>query len=427
MNDMLVTSSPERLLPGQDENEVPPRAQRDLNRPGPPEGREPRHLGGKSPRAGTGVSRASRLARLLAATGKSIATLAIVMAALLVAIVTWQSYVLAPWTRNGSIRVQVANVAPQVSGQIIELLVSDNQYVQQGEPLYVIDPINFEIARDVSIAQVAQAAADLELKEVESKRRQSLSNLSTSREEQQIYAAAAAEAKAAFSAAQQRQAQAELDLKRTRVLSPVTGYVTNLLLRVGDFAITGNSNVTIIDAGSYWIDGYFEETKMGGVCVNDRVDAQLMGYSTPIVGHVETITRGISVSNATVGAQGLPNVDPVYTWVRLAQRVPVRIAIDEVPSGVPLVSGMTATVTIRQRDDGSHLSLLERGYAIAASSIMSLLSGPPPSRPGCLPVMTHVPAQDEALPVPVEPPEESAEKVAPGIAPGLNASPKLVD
>ena len=113
-----------------------------------------------------------------------------------------------------------------------------------------------------------------------------------------------------------------MDLKRTTVVSPVTGYVTNLLLRVGDFAAAGNSNVTVINTESFWIDGYFEETKMARVCVNDRVEAQLMGYSAPIVGHVETVTRGISVSNAAAGAQGLPNVDPIYTWVRLARRGP---------------------------------------------------------------------------------------------------------
>ena len=103
----------------------------------------------------------------------------------------------------------------------------------------------------------------------------------------------------------------------------------------------------MIDADSYWIDGYFEETKMAHICIGDRAEAKLMGYRDPIVGRVQTVTRGISVSNAAPSTQGLPNVDPVYTWVRLAQRVPVRIRITDVPAGVPLVSGMTVTVTIR--------------------------------------------------------------------------------
>src|SRR5262249_10767966 len=154
----------------------------------------------------------------------------------------------------------------------------------------------------------------------------------------------ALQANAAVDAAQEQVAQAEINLQRTEVRSPVNGFVTNLLLRVGNYAALGSSNISIIDTDSYWIDGYFEETRLARLCAGDRAEAKLMGYSSPIIGHVATVTRGVSVSNAAVAAQGLPNVNPVYTWVRLAQRVPVRIAIDEVPPGVPLVSGLTATV-----------------------------------------------------------------------------------
>src|SRR6202023_1837739 len=196
-------------------------------------------------------------------------------------------------------------------------------------------------------AQAQQRAADLQVKQVQSERRQHLSDLATSPEQQQVYAGAAVQARAAFEAAQQQVAQAEINLRRSQVRSPVNGYVTNLLMRVGDYAQAGTNNISVIDADSYWIDGYFEETKMAHVCVGDRAEAALMGYRDPIVGRVQTVTRGISVSNATPSTQGLPNVDPVYTWVRLAQRVPVRIKITDVPAGIPLVSGMTATVTIR--------------------------------------------------------------------------------
>jgi hypothetical protein len=199
------------------------------------------------------------------------------------------------------------------------------------------------------------------------------------------------------------------------------------LLRVGDFAAAGSSNITVIDSESFWIDGYFEETKMARVCINDRVEAQLMGYSAPIVGHVETVTRGISVENAAAGAQGLPNVDPIYTWVRLAQRVPVRIAIDQVPSGVPLVSGMTATVTIKQAGEGKRETLFDRGYANVIGSLSSLVYGPPPPRSGCLPVMSNQAAPGESVPVQSEPESQSPEEVEPGIAPGLDVSPKVAD
>ena len=128
-----------------------------------------------------------------------------------------------------------------------------------------------------------------------------------------------------------RIAEADINLKRTQVRSPVNGYVTNLLMRVGDYAHVGTTNISVIDADSYWVDGYFEETKMAQICVGDRAEAVLMGYRDPIVGRVESVTRGVSVSNAAPGTQGLPNVDPVYTWVRLAQRVPIRIKITDVP------------------------------------------------------------------------------------------------
>jgi multidrug resistance efflux pump len=164
----------------------------------------------------------------------------------------------------------------------------------------------------------------------------------------------------------------------------VNGIVTNLLLREGDYAREGVTNVSIIDTDSYWIDGYFEETKLARLCVGDRAEAKLMGYSAPIIGHIATVTRGVSVSNAAASTQGLPNVDPVYTWVRLAQRVPVRIAIDHVPPGVPLVSGLTATVTIRDGKDGENGTLLQRVRAELETSFFGLI-GEASARPGCIP------------------------------------------
>lgn len=384
----------------------------------------PEDNGARPPSVADAPKPRDRTRHFVLAAGKHLATLAIALVAILIAIVTWQDYVMAPWTRNGSVRVQVANVAPQVSGQIVELHVNDNQFVRQGDLLYVIDPFDFEVAVRTSKAQLEQAAADVELKQVESDRRQHLSTLATTPEEQQTFAASAAEAKATFDAAQQQLAQAELNLKRTRVVSPVTGYVTNLLLRVGDFSAVGNSNISVIDSESFWIDGYFEETKMARICVGARAEAKLMGYSEPIVGRVETITRGISVSNAAPGTQGLPSVDPIYTWVRLAQRVPVRIAIDHVPEGVPLVSGMTATVTIMQPAEPGRQDGFSRAYATVAKSVSELIYGPPPPRPDCLPVMTSEPAPTEIIKTPVEDPAEKPQQLEPGIAPGMDASPQ---
>jgi RND family efflux transporter MFP subunit len=315
---------------------------------------------------------------------RRVATAGIAVVAVAVALVTWDQYNAGPWTRNGRVRVHVASVAPQISGQITELRVVDNQFVHKGDILYVIDPFDFEVALRANKAAVQQKIADLNVKELQAERRNRLSELSTSVEQKQLYEGNALQAKAAVDAAQEQVAQAEINLRRTEVRSPVNGIVTNLLLREGDYAHQGATNVSIIDADSYWIDGYFEETKLARLCEGDRAEAKLMGYSAPITGHIATVTRGISVSNAAASTQGLPNVDPVYTWVRLAQRVPVRIAIDNVPAGVPLVSGLTATVTIRNGKGGASETLLQRARAELETSFFGLIGGAQ-ARPGCIP------------------------------------------
>ncbi|WFU26908.1 HlyD family secretion protein [Bradyrhizobium sp. CB1717] len=365
------------------------------------------------------------LVRFARGAGKHLATLGIALIAVLIAVATWQHYVTAPWTRNGSVRVQVANVAPQVAGKIVELRVADNQFVHKGDVLYVIDPFDFEVAVRVDKALMDQRAADLVVKQAEYERRQHLSDLATTPEEQQIYAGNAAQAKAAYEAAAHQLAQAELNLKRTSVVSPVDGYVTNLLLRAGDYSVTGVSNVSVIDSNSFWIDGYFEETKMARVCVGDRAEAHLVGYSRPILGHVKTVTRGISVSNAAVGTQGLPNVDPIYTWVRLAQRVPVRLAIDTVPPGVPLVSGMTATVTIRQPSASGGQTWFDRFRTSFVDPVFDLFGAGRPPRPNCLQATSQQRPEVETLPYTREPAVPPAEKIAPGLTPGIDASPRL--
>ena len=363
------------------------------------------------------------VARLLLPWARRLATVAILAVAVLMALVTWDYYVSAPWTRDGRVRVQVASIAPQVSGQITELSIGDNQFVHKGDVLYVIEPFDFEVSLRSNKANVEQKAADLQVKQVQSERRQHLSPLATTPEEQQVFAGTAVQAKAAFDAAQQQLAQAEINLRRTQVRSPVNGYVTNLLLRVGDYANQGVTNVSVIDSDSYWIDGYFEETKMARICMGDRVEAKLMGYAQPIIGRVATVTRGIGVGNAATGAQGLPNVDPVYTWVRLAQRVPVRIAIDKVPPGIPLVSGMTATVTVLDPPDTARRNGLGGVLAAVGDRLTDVLEGPP-ARPGCIPAITTGHGPMQSLPAEQEGPSPSPVQINPGLAPGMNDSPR---
>jgi RND family efflux transporter MFP subunit len=296
----------------------------------------------------------SSRARFAAVTGRSrtvkvvriAATVIIMLIAFVAAAFVWEFYTEAPWTRDGRVRVQVATIAPQVSGQIVDVKVADNQNVSKGDILYVIDPVDFEVSVTTADAEVKNREADLSVKSAQAARREALTTVSTSVEEKQIYAGNAKIAAAALESAQAQLRQAKVNLGRTQVRSTVNGRVTNLLMRIGDYARSGTSNISVVDTDSYWIDGYFEETKMANIHVGDTADVALMGYAPHLRGTVSSITLGISTENAAPSTQGLPNVNPVYTWVRLAQRVPVRIKIDAVPSDVPLVAGMTATVVV---------------------------------------------------------------------------------
>lgn len=365
---------------------------------------------------------AGPLARLSGRTLKLLATGLIFAAAAVAAVLIWDHYVSAPWTRDGRVRVQVANVTPQVSGQITELRIVDDQFVRRGDVLYVIDPFDFKVALQTARAQVRQRAADLQVKRVQAERRQHLSDLATTPEEQQQYVGNATQAEAAFEAAQAQEAQADVNLKRTAVTSPVEGFVTNLQMRVGDFAREGATNVSVIDSDSFWVDGYFEETKMARVCVGDAAQARLMGYAEPILGRVQSVARGISVSDAASSTQGLPNVDAVYTWVRLAQRVPVRVKIEHVPPGVPLVSGMTATVSVL--DPATSASPWWRRKFDAALDGLRATVGRSTPRPHCVPAVGNLEGRTMTLPTPEPAPARPAGLIDPGLAPGMAVSPR---
>ena len=273
-------------------------------------------------------------------------TTIILAAALFAGVVIWTHYVTGPWTRDGQVLANVVSIAPEVSGRIVRLHVADNQTVRRGDALYDIDPVDYEVAVATAEANVNSKQADLKLKQEEAARRARLSTLSTSQEELQRFQSDAEVAAAAYATAMAQASQARIDLKRTHVLSPVDGYVTNLLLREGDYATKGSRNVSVLDSNSFWVVGYFEETKLRGIRVGDPAVAALMGYPDPVRGHVESVARGINTPNTVPGELGLATVNPVFTWVRLAQRIPVRIHIDRVPDTVHLAAGMTATVTV---------------------------------------------------------------------------------
>src|SRR5439155_8212921 len=183
----------------------------------------------------------------------------LVAAALVAARYGWRVYVTSPWTRDGMVRVQVANVAPQINGRIVEVRTYDNQHVHKGDILYVIEKFDFEVALDNAKATILTREADLAVKKAQNARRAALTTLSTSIEEKQQFDGNAKMAEAALASAKAGLSQAEINLQRTEIRSPVDGYVTNLLMRVGDFARAGTPSWSVIDEHSYCIDAYFEE------------------------------------------------------------------------------------------------------------------------------------------------------------------------
>jgi RND family efflux transporter MFP subunit len=285
------------------------------------------------------IQRRLRLLPVLAT--MSVAAIGIVATGLL-----WQNYEGKPWTRDGTVRAYVVTLAPQVAGEVTELAVSDNQFVHKGDLLIKIDPRDYQVAVDFGKAAVDQAQADYDNKKKEAERRLKLTDLVATPEEQQTYVASANIALAAIEQKRANLRRAELNLARTEIRSPVNGWVTNLQLRQGDYTATGQAVMSLVDSDSFWIDGYFEETALRSIKEGQPVRAWLLGYREVLQGHVESVSRGIVVANAAPGNGGLASVNPIFTWVRLAQRVPVRVQIDHVPADVRLVIGMTVTVEV---------------------------------------------------------------------------------
>lgn len=338
--------------------------------------------------------------------GPFLITLAAVALAGLLGWAMWGVYMGAPWTRDGTVRAYVVTMAPEVAGRIVELPVIDNKYVHKGDLLLVIDPTNYRIAVSQSEAAVQQAQANVQSIDAQMNVQQAQINASeaqlrlgraalvfaqqqaqryqklakdgygtvqnaeqfTSQLHQQEATVQSAQdslnqalrqvetlkaqrlsAEAGLAQAKAQLNQAQVNLERTRILAPVDGYVTNLLAQLGDYINVGVNTISLVDANSFWVDGYFEETNLAPIRVGDPAQIKLMGHGQIVRGHVDSIARAINVANAQPNSQGVATVNPIFTWVRLAQRIPVRIHIDEVPTGVVLTAGMTATIEIDHR------------------------------------------------------------------------------
>lgn len=272
-------------------------------------------------------------------------TLAVVLAALFIGWRLWIHYENDPWTRDGRIKADVVQVAPDVSGQVTKINVIDNQTINVGDVLFEIDTARFELA--LRQAQAAEESARVTLAQAirEAKRNRELKDLVATEVTEQGQSRVE-EAQAALLEAIVNRDKAQLDLDRTKVIAAVDGIVTNLNLRVGSYVTVSTPVMALVDRNSYYAEGYFEETKLPNIEEGDRATVRLMSDDEVLEGHVHSISRGIEDRERTTGGKLMQNINPAFNWVRLVQRIPVRIEFDKIPDNIKLVSGQTVTIEV---------------------------------------------------------------------------------
>ena len=272
---------------------------------------------------------------------RTLATVALLLVAALAAAIKYWDYVVNPWTRNGMVRANVIQVTPRVSGPIVELPIVDNQQIGAGELLFRIDPRTFE-------ADLDEAEAELERTEQDFERAQDLIKKGD------ISKRNYDKAEAAYDVAKSNLETARLNLEFTEVRASVDGFITNLTLRIGSQAVENQPVMALIDRDSFWVHGYFRETRVGAIKPGDRALVTLMTYpDTPLSGTVNSLGWGIAQQDGSSGVDLLPSVNPTFEWIRLAQRVPVRVHLDPLPEHVQLRVGTTASVLVKTGTAGS--------------------------------------------------------------------------
>lgn len=272
-------------------------------------------------------------------------TILVVLAALFIGWRLWVHYENDPWTRDGRIKADVVQVAPDVTGQVVKINVRDNQQVNVGDVLFEIDPARFELA--LRQAKAAEEAAKVTLAQAirESNRNRELKDLVATEVTEQGQSRVE-EARAALLQAVVNRDKAQLDLDRTKVLAAVDGTVTNLDLRTGSYVTASHPVMALVDRHSYYAEGYFEETKLPNIAEGNRATVKLMSNDEILEGHVHSITRGIEDRERTKGGNLMQNINPAFNWVRLVQRIPVRVEFDNLPEGTKLVAGQTVTIEV---------------------------------------------------------------------------------
>jgi RND family efflux transporter MFP subunit len=287
---------------------------------------------------------------IFASAGRVLVTLVVVAAAIAVGWQLWSYYMLEPWTRDGRVRADVVTVAADVSGLVSDVFVHDNEKVTKGQPLFRIDQRRFQYALEEAKASVASRQTNLDQAKRDLVRSKSLTSVAITQQQVEQSQQAVDVAQANLDDANAALDVAKLNLERSTVLAPVNGIVTNFDLLPGRYVNAGAPVFALIDSDSFRIEGYFEETKLRRIHIGEDATVKLIGDSRVLKGHVESIAQGIEDQNRSTSSELLASVNPTFSWVRLAQRIPVRIKLDNVPPDLLLVSGRTATVSIGKID-----------------------------------------------------------------------------
>ena len=288
---------------------------------------------------------------------KLFTTGAVILVAAGIVVAKYWYYLTNPWTRDGQVRAQVIQMTPRVSGPIVDLPIQDNQFVKAGDLLFKIDPRTFQAAvnqaeSELQQAQVKAKDAKEEADRARSIRRRdrgamSVQQLERKENDQRTAEAAVLGAEAALQ-------QAKLNVEFTEVKASVDGYVTNLNLRLGSQAVANQPALALIDVDSYWVHGFFREDRIGDVQPGDRAIVTLMTYpDRPLEGKVDSLGWGIAQDDGSTGYNLLPSINATFEWIRLAQRVPVRVHLVDPPKDIPLRVGTTASVMVMTGDNSS--------------------------------------------------------------------------
>ena len=264
----------------------------------------------------------------------------------------FDEYINNPWTRDGQVRGHVIQVSPRVSGMVTHIDVIDNQFVSRGELLFRVDPEPFEIAiaqaeANLNRARISSNASKIELerlREIFQKDAGAVAQKDLDRREANYL-----QSLSQIDVATETLRSARLNLSYTQVHAAVDGYVSNIDFQIGTQAVANSPILALVDSNSFWVFGYFRESQIGQFSIGDPAKVTLMAYpDLPLHGSVESLGWGIAPSDGNSGAYLLPSIKPVFQWIRLAQRIPVRIRLDEVPQGVELRFGLTASVMIQR-------------------------------------------------------------------------------